>query len=68
MGGDWLLGGDFRAGRYSGNLAFAEAEGGVLQATGGLSSPVCSFSRLHNSSRCSQGLPSPFFLWLPSGG
>ena len=41
MGGDWLLGGDFRAGRYSGNLAFAEAEGGVLQVTGG---PV--FARL----------------------
>ena len=41
MGGDWLLGGDFRAGRYSGNRAFAEAEGGVLQVTGG---PV--FARL----------------------
>ena len=36
MGGDWRLGGDFRAGRYSGNLAFAEAEGGVLQVIGGL--------------------------------
>ena len=40
-GGDCLLGGDFRAGQYSGNLAFAEAEGGVLQVTGG---PV--FARL----------------------